>query len=166
METAGVLANEMLARLLNILGHGSSSAEREGVDHQTLCAAVLMLYAAQLDGRLDDAERSTVGGLLQRRFGLTEEAAGTLIEDADRRAKEAVDLYTLTRDIKDAISLDERISLIEMLWEVVYADGVANDYETSLVRRVSGLLYVPDVESGAARKRVAERLGLEEPPST
>lgn len=154
----------MLDRLLNILGYGPNPAEPPPVDHQTLCAAVLMVYAAQLDGQPDDAERSTVSELLQRRFQLTPEATASLIEEADARAREVVDLYTWTRDIKDAVSLDDRIGLIEMLWEVVYADGVATDYETNLVRRVSGLLYVTDIDSGAARKRVTERLGLDGTP--
>lgn len=150
----------MLERLLNILGLGPSPAEPQPVDHQTLCAAVLMVHAAQLDGQLDETERSTVCELLQRRFGLTPAAASSLIEEADHRARETVDLYSWTRDIKDAVSLEDRIGLIEMLWEVVYADGIATDYETNLVRRVSGLLYVADVDSGVARKRVMERLGI------
>ena len=155
-----MLANSMLERLLAFLGPAPEAAELHGVDPVTLSAAVLMLYAAQLDGVLDVEESATVLTLLQQRFHLTEPAAVALMEDATRRAKEAVDLYSLTRDIKDAVSLEERISLIEMLWEVAYADGVVCDYESSLVRRVSGLLYVSDVDSGAARKRVAERLGL------
>lgn len=155
-----MLANSMLERLLALLGLAPEAAASPDVDPATLAAAVLMLYAAQLDGVLDAAESTTVHELLQRRFHLSEPAAAAMIEDATRQAKEAVDLYTLTRDIKDAVSIEERIGLIEMLWEVVFADGVANDYEANLVRRVSGLLYVSDVESGAARKRVAERLGL------
>ncbi len=159
-----MLANSMLEKLLALLGYGAGPAQSHTIDPLTLSAAVLLVYAAQLDGNLDDAERATVGSLLQRRFGLTDAAARALIDDADRQAKETVDLYTWTRDIKDAISVEERIGLIEMLWEVVYADGVATDYETNLVRRVSGLLYVSDVESGAARKRVIEKLGLDPSP--
>jgi len=51
---------------------------------------------------------------------------------------------------------------MEMLWEVAYADGVLHDYEASLMRRVTGLIYVTDQESGAARKRVMQKLGLAE----
>ena len=49
--------------------------------------------------------------------------------------------------------------LIEKMWEIVYADGVLDDYEANLLRRVAGLIYVPDRESGAARQRVLARLG-------
>jgi uncharacterized tellurite resistance protein B-like protein len=51
--------------------------------------------------------------------------------------------------------------MIEMLWEVVYADGRLDDYEANLMRRIAGLIYVSDGESGSARKRVLDRLGLD-----
>ena len=64
-----------------------------------------------------------------------------------------------TRVIKDNYSQQERVELIEMIWEVVYADGVRHDYEDSLLRRIAGLIYVSDRDRGNARKRVLERLG-------
>ena len=60
----------------------------------------------------------------------------------------------------DFFEPEERIALIEMLWEVAYADGELHDYEASLIRRITGLLYVSDRDSGEARKRVRARLGL------
>jgi uncharacterized tellurite resistance protein B-like protein len=51
--------------------------------------------------------------------------------------------------------------IIEMLWEVVYADGVLHDYEANLLRRIGGLIYVSDRDRGAARKRVMKRLGID-----
>jgi uncharacterized tellurite resistance protein B-like protein len=60
--------------------------------------------------------------------------------------------------INDNLEPEERATILEMLWEVAYADGVVHPYESNLVRRVAGLLYVTDHDSGAARKRVVERL--------
>ena len=56
----------------------------------------------------------------------------------------------------------ERVELVEMLWEVVYADGRVDPFEANLLRRIGGLIYVSDRERGAARKRVAARLGVTE----
>jgi uncharacterized tellurite resistance protein B-like protein len=72
-----------------------------------------------------------------------------------------VDLYGLTRTVKDKLDEEGRIELMEALWEVVYADGELHDYEGQLMRRLSGLLYVTDRESGEARKRALAKLGLE-----
>ena len=73
---------------------------------------------------------------------------------------ETLDLHRWAQAIKQAYSEEERVELIEKMWEVVYADGVLDDYEANLLRRVAGLIYVPDRESGQARQRVMARLGI------
>jgi uncharacterized tellurite resistance protein B-like protein len=68
--------------------------------------------------------------------------------------------YKQSRTLKDALDYEDRVDLMEMLWEVVYADGVLDDMEANMMRRVAGLLYVDDVDSGTARKRAMAKLGL------
>ena len=75
-------------------------------------------------------------------------------------------MLQFTRVIKDVYPLEERTQVIEMLWEVVYADGVLHDYEANLMRRVGGLLYVSDRDQGAARKRVLDRIAPPSEPAT
>ena len=85
---------------------------------------------------------------------------------ARQTVEDSTQLYAFTRVIQERFSDEERIGMIEMLWEVAYADGHLHEYESSLVRRVSGLIYVADRDSGAARKRVRQRLEAAElPPS-
>jgi len=130
------------------------------VDKQ-LAAAALMVEAARMDSHFDDTERATIARLLQRRFGLSPTETQTLIDEAARAQDDANQLLRFTRTIKDNFDEDERVTLIEMLWEVVYADGVLDDFEANLLRRVGGLLYVSDRDRGLARKRVLKRLGLD-----
>lgn len=130
------------------------------VDKQ-LAAAALMVEAARMDSHFDDTERATIARLLQRRFGLSPTETQTLIDEAARAQDDANQLLRFTRTIKDNFDEDERVALIEMLWEVVYADGVLDDFEANLLRRVGGLLYVSDRDRGLARKRVLKRLGLD-----
>ena len=122
-----------------------------------LAAAALLVEAARQDDDYDLSERRVIEGLLRDRFSLIAEEAEHLIEAAEAAADHAVELYTYTRRIKDAFDEDERIRIIEMLWEVVYADGKVDHLEANLLRRVAGLLYVTDRESGEARKRVLDR---------
>jgi uncharacterized tellurite resistance protein B-like protein len=63
--------------------------------------------------------------------------------------------------IKDSFDQEERVELMEMLWEVVYADGALHHLEANLMRRIAGLIFVPDRESGEARKRALSKLGLD-----
>jgi len=80
--------------------------------------------------------------------------AEDLLAAGEKASDDSVEWQGFTRAIKDGFEPEERIALIEMLWEVAYADGELHDYEASLIRRITGLLYVSDRDSGEARKRV------------
>ena len=95
---------------------------------------------------------------MRRKFGLDATEAATLIAQAESTQDDAVEMHRFTRTIKDRFSAAERIEMIEMLWEVVYADGELHPYEANLMRRLGGLLYVSERDRGAARKRVVDRL--------
>ena len=130
-------------------------------DAKHMAAAVLMVEAAQMDGTFDRNEAATIARIVRERFGLNEEEAKTLLEEARGIQDESNQLLRFTRAIKDNYTIEDRVEIIEMLWEVAYADGELHHFEANLVRRVGGLIYVPDKESGAARKRVASRLGVD-----
>lgn len=151
----------MLDKLKSLLFAGGTTAARSpDRDDVALAAAAVMVEAAMLDGTFDEDERASILGLLQRRFRLSDAEARALLADAEAEAAEKADLYAYTRAIKDRFDHDQRVEMVEMLWEVVYADGQVHDYEANLMRRICGLLYVEDAESGDARKRVLDRLGL------
>lgn len=142
-----------------LFGHEDASTGQD--DELPLAAAALLVEAASLDEDFSDRERQTIVAILEKRFGLTPEAARELVARASTAVAESAQLYGFTRIIKDRLQPDERIRIIEMLWEVAYADGRIDSYEAGLVRRVSGLLYVPDKESGEAKHRVLARLDSE-----
>jgi uncharacterized tellurite resistance protein B-like protein len=135
------------------------AADHDEADKR-LAAAALLVETAVMDGDFDEAERATVATLLGERFGLDAAAAEELVGDAEARTSASLGVFRFTAAAKTHFSHDERVELIEMLWEVAYADGVLHDYEDNLLRRVAGLIYVTDRERGEARKRVLDRLGL------
>jgi uncharacterized tellurite resistance protein B-like protein len=150
----------MLDRLFALLGRGIDRPEAApSTDDLQRAAAVLLAIAARLDGRTGPAERQTIRRMLQERLGVTDADADGLLEDAEAEAADSTDFYRVTRIIKDRLDVDGRVSIIEMLWEVAYADGAVHDYEANLVRRVAGLLHVDDRAAGEARKRVTEKPG-------
>ena len=129
-------------------------------DEFHLAAAVLLVYAATSDDEFDEKENSQIEWLCENKFKLTSDEAHTLMEAAAREVDESVQLLRFTRTIKDGFSYEERINLIEMLWEVVYADQFVHANEAQLMRRIAGLIYVDDRDSGVARSRVKTRLNL------
>ncbi|MEK9660622.1 MAG: TerB family tellurite resistance protein [Alphaproteobacteria bacterium] len=149
----------MFDRLKSLFAADEAGAGRRPVDQLQLAAACLLVEAAHQDAEFDVRERETVARLVRDRFGLDSGEAETLLAAADNAVADAVDFYGYTRRLKDAFDHDERVGMIEMLWQVVYADGTLHDHEASLLRRVAALLYVSDRESGEARKRVLQKGG-------
>lgn len=146
-------------------GRPAARGARHNASELQLAAAALMVEAAKLDGAFDDIERERIAEILNTRLGVDGDATGTLIEAAETEAEQRGGLYGFTREIRSKFSDQERIEMIEMLWEIVYVDGSLHDFEANLLRRVAGLLYVTDRESGEARKRVLDRLnGGDRPP--
>ena len=126
-----------------------------------LAAAALMVEAACMDGRFDEAERAAIERMLKQHFELNLEESRELIAAAEEAVKETGQLYAFTKVVKDRFNEQERIQMIEMIWEVAYADGRLDHFESNLIRRVGGLLYVSDRDRGAAKKRVMARLGID-----
>lgn len=153
----------MINRIKNLLaGKGaeaSGTAAAHALDEVQLAAAALLVEAAWQDESFNDTERSRVLDLVRERFGLTAEEADTLLAAAEKRVEDSTQILTFTRTIKDNFSPEERIEMVEMLWQVVYADGVLHDHEAALMRQIGGLVYVSDQDRGAARKRALARLG-------
>jgi uncharacterized tellurite resistance protein B-like protein len=135
------------------------ASERAVVDVPPVhrAAAVLLAHMALEDGTLDPREIERMCDIAYRAFHLDPAAARSLIEAAIRQARKDVDLFHSIRPLVAELGQAQRIKLIEMLWDVVYADGVLHDRENALMRKITGLLYVSDADSGAARKRVLAR---------
>lgn len=141
---------------------GGGEAGTHTPDEFHLAAAVLLVYAATADAEFGSAERERIEWLCEHRFDLAHDEAHALIEAAEQKVESSVQLLGFTRTIKDGFSYDERVHLMEMLWEVVYADELVEAHEASLMRQIAGLIYVDDRDSGIARSRVRTRLEAEE----
>ena len=145
---------------------GNGRHDREGTGRQRdelqLALTALLIEAAYCDDRFAQAERAVIARLIKSRFNLAESDARALLAAGEAAATESAELFHFTRIINERLSFEERVELIEMLWKVAYADGVLDEYEDSLLRRVSGHIYVPDPERGMARKRVLKQLGLDQ----
>ena len=130
-------------------------------DRVAAATAVLLIETAVMDGEFDVDERATIGRLLMERFGISENGVDTLMVETEQAVADSVELFSFTRVLRSNYDHADRVKMIEMMWEVAYADGVIHDYEANLIRRATGLLHVSDRESGEARKRVLEQLDKE-----
>jgi uncharacterized tellurite resistance protein B-like protein len=151
----------MLDGLLHIL-LGHEDAHRTGERNNPVFAlAVLLIEVARSDDGVEDRAQGVIQRALALRFGLERSEVIRLIKAAEERATEAADLFHFTRVVVENFTEEERIGVIEMLWEVVYSDGVLTGDEDALIRRVAGLIYVSDRDRGEARRRVMQRFERE-----
>ena len=149
----------MIERIKSFL-KGATSEKDEKSDDLQIAVVALLIRAATTDANFREEERAAIRRIALQSFSLKEEELDRLIAEAENAEAETMDLHRWVQTIKQAYDEEERVNLIEKMWEVVYADGVLDDYEANLLRRVAGLIYVPDRASGQARQRVLARLGL------
>jgi uncharacterized tellurite resistance protein B-like protein len=153
----------MIAKLKKLLASRKDTDITADDEALKLASAALLMEAACMDGHVDASEIATVTALLGDHFDLSADEASELVDNGREVLTNSVELYGFTRTIKNSFNHEDRVRMIEMLWKVAYADGILHDFEANLVRRICGLIHVPDRESGDARKRVLERLDLDNP---
>jgi uncharacterized tellurite resistance protein B-like protein len=136
---------------------GTEDGERHvSADDSRLALAALLVRCMTVDGTVGDDERATLRDLLMRHFTLSDTDLDTLIADATQAEHEAIDLYRFTSVLKRQLSEEERIRAIELLWEIVYADGKSHEFEENLVWRVAELMGVDRRDRIARKRAVAE----------
>lgn len=146
-----------LRALFSQSGDVFSLSEQAGPDDQQLAAAALLVEVATIDTQFDEQERQRIIDFVRARFSLSDAEAAALVETARSEVDGSTQLYAFTSAIKNGFSYDERVALMESLWEVAYADGTADPFEDQLMRRIGGLINVTDRDRGLARKRARER---------
>jgi uncharacterized tellurite resistance protein B-like protein len=145
----------MIGWLKNFLATESGPTSHAAVHagDRVMAAAALMVEVAARDGEFSAGERATIEQLLQKHFSLDRSAAKTMVDEVVSLHDNASDVFRFTSALNKRFSPEERLQIVELLWQVVYVDGEAHHYETSLMRRLAGLLYLEDADVGAARKR-------------
>lgn len=122
-----------------------------------LALTALLVRIARSDNDYSHAEIARIDRILTTRYGLSPFEATALRNEAEALEAAAPDTVRFTRSIKDAVSYEDRIGVIEALWSVVLADGVREQEEDAVLRLVSNLLGVSDRDSALARQRVEAR---------
>ncbi|GAC1558381.1 MAG: TerB family tellurite resistance protein [Beijerinckiaceae bacterium] len=140
---------------------GSGPAPERSFDEADyrLAAAALLIHVAAADGHVDEAERQRLQGIVEARFGLDPAAARRLIAAAEESEREAVDLYHFTATLKRALDESGRHQVVELMWDMAYADGEVHELEENIVWRVAELLGVPSRDRLQLKQRAEDTGG-------
>jgi uncharacterized tellurite resistance protein B-like protein len=124
-----------------------------------LAAAVLLVEVMRADASFHDAERHAVLAALRKVFDLADDEARRLAELATATAQQATDLFGFTSQINDRFDMAQKLHMVELMWQVAYADGHLADHERHVLWRVADLLHVPQGAYVNARIRAQQAAG-------
>ena len=122
-----------------------------------LATTALLIHVISIDGEPSEIEKRKLHGLIESRFGLDPATADRLIKSAILLEGEAVDLYHFTSVIMREVDEGGRLRIVEMMWEVVYADGEVSEFEDNVVWRAADLLGISSRDRLELKHQVAER---------
>jgi len=142
--------------LKNILNQKNSKDDERGNKNLELICG-LMIEAAFTDGKIEESELKKIKFSLVNVFGEDLEEVDLVLDEAIKNKNNSKSLHYYTSFINKNFDDDKKLLLIEALWEIVLSDGEIHDFESNLIRRLAGLLYISDVKSGNARKRALNK---------
>ena len=143
---------EIFKSTLNKVKNNEEKIEREEV--KALSSIVsLLVEAASIDGDIGDDEKNKILSILVHQLKLDSLKAKEILEETISVSGEQIEIWSKTNNIRSELDYEERLNILELMWEIVLVDDVLDVFEAQLMRRVSGLLYISDVDSGNSKKR-------------
>ena len=129
----------------------------ENTSNNNILITALLVHAAKIDENYTDVEKNIIKKALVNLKGITPDEAGELLKKAEKKEQDSNQIIAFTREIKKK-SMEFKLKIIEILWKIVYSDGSSDSYESNLIRRVCGLLYISDRDSGMIKLKVKNSL--------
>jgi len=118
----------------------------------------LLVEAASVDGNIGGEEKSHISLILKKQLNIEETEANEILQEAIIKSEDQIEIWSKTHDIRKEMDYEERLKIVELMWEIVLVDQVLDVFESQLMRRVAGLLFVSDFDSGNCKKRAIEKL--------
>ena len=143
--------SNLKSAIQKITSKDKKEEEYKGEDIQAVI--ILLLEACQIDGETDEVEIEYINKLLINKFNFTESESKENINQAISNSEERVEIFSQIKIILNEMDHKERVDVIEMMWGVILSDGVVDDFEANLMRRMNGLLYISGIESAEAKER-------------
>ena len=145
---------DLLRKMMNIEGDGVNEAS--GIDDHgvRVAACALLLEMAKVDEEFSDDEREMILSILKDEYGVSEQEAEELSEEAEREQIDSLDVWRFTRSINENFLKEDKIRIVELLWKVVYADEKLNKHEDYLIHSMANLLNLSHQELIDAKLKV------------
>ena len=126
--------------------------EKNSNDKFVLIAS-LLIHAAKIDDNYSEIEKEIIKKAIIEINKITGDAANEIMANAEKKEKESNQIIEFTKEIKK-YPMEYRLKIIEIIWKIVYSDGTSDNYESNLIRRICGLLYISDKDNGIIKKKI------------
>jgi uncharacterized tellurite resistance protein B-like protein len=129
-------------RLLKESALESVSQEQDEYERIQIATCIILLEVAKSDDEFSSIEKTTLTAILKRKFALADEAAGGLMEIANKKREESTDLWEFTNIINQNYSKETKIKIVEAAWQIIYSDEKLDKYEDHLIHKLAKLLQL------------------------
>jgi uncharacterized tellurite resistance protein B-like protein len=146
---------QALRELIAEVTDGGKHPDRFAEDDFRLAAVALLVHTATIDGTFAETERKRLHAIVKQQYSLDDDAANELIAEAVEVERRSIDLYQFTSKLNRTLDEKGRARIVEMMWQIVFADGLVSEFEDNLIWRAADLLGVSREERIALRERVS-----------
>ena len=127
--------------------------KKKSSNNKNILVTALLIHAAKIDENYTEIEKKIIKKAIIDLNEISPDEAEKMLELAEKKEKESNQIIEFTRETKK-YSMEFRLKIIEIIWKIVYSDGTNDNYESNLIRRICGLLYISDKDNGIIKMKV------------
>ena len=127
--------------------------ENESQNNKNVLIIALLIHAAKIDENYTENEKKIIKKVIIDLNKISSNQADELLKLAEKKEGESNQIIEFTKEIKK-YSMEFKLKIVEIIWKIVYSDGTSDDYESNLIRRICGLLYISDKDNGIIKTKV------------
>ena len=127
--------------------------EDESPNNKNVLIIALLIHAAKIDENYTENEKKIIKKVIIDLNKISSNKADELLKLAEKKEEESNQIIEFTKEIKK-YSMEFKLKIVEIIWKIVYSDGSSDDYESNLIRRICGLLYISDKDNGIIKEKV------------
>ena len=131
--------------------------KKENSNDKYILVTALLIHAAKIDENYTEEEKTMIKKAIKNLSSLNENEIEEIFKQAEKKEKESNQIIEFTKEIKK-YSMEFRLKIIEIIWKIVYSDSTSDSYESNLIRRICGLLYISDKDNGIIKMKVQNLL--------
>ena len=131
--------------------------EKDSSNNKNVLIIALLIHAAKIDENYTENEKKIIKKVIMDLNEISSNQADELLKLAEKKEGESNQIIEFTKEIKK-YSMEFKLKIVEIIWKIVYSDGTSDDYESNLIRRICGLLYISDKDNGIIKAKVQNLL--------